>query len=344
MKEVRGIANHRIDREAGALVYPVYSRRARGISLGINLFPDHKVCSFDCPYCEVFPFLNDQVFSLDALERGLRSYARSMDPDDPPIKDFCISGNGEPTMSSFFPQALSVAARVRDELAPDASLVVITNGSTLLDPRVFDLLARAALGPEALDLWLKIDAGTEAWYRLMDRCGLPFDALIDAYRRFASRAPFTVQTMLCSIGGAGPGMEEEAAYNALAVDLVLIGAAASAASGDGRRAAVPGPQRFQLYGKARPAPEDPAAEALPSAYLESRATSLRAALAAAGSPTAGCVYDPAGEPPLSTEPPTAPPLGPRVPLLQSAQSVLSTPSAPPSAQLTFAAPVVEVFP
>src|SRR3954471_16106363 len=33
-------------------VYPVLSRRSRGLSIGINLNPD-KLCNFDCVYCEV---------------------------------------------------------------------------------------------------------------------------------------------------------------------------------------------------------------------------------------------------------------------------------------------------
>ena len=33
-------------------VYPVLSRRSRGISIGVNLNPD-KVCNFDCIYCQV---------------------------------------------------------------------------------------------------------------------------------------------------------------------------------------------------------------------------------------------------------------------------------------------------
>src|SRR6478609_9161971 len=33
-------------------VYPVVSRRSKGISLGINLNPD-KLCNFDCIYCQV---------------------------------------------------------------------------------------------------------------------------------------------------------------------------------------------------------------------------------------------------------------------------------------------------
>ena len=35
------VENHR-EREKGVLVYPVYSRRAGGLSVGINLFPGKK--------------------------------------------------------------------------------------------------------------------------------------------------------------------------------------------------------------------------------------------------------------------------------------------------------------
>jgi hypothetical protein len=41
-----------------------------------------------------------------------------------------------------------------------------------------------------------------------------------------------------------------------------------------------GVQAVQIYGKARPAPEDPLAEALPASILEGRAALLRAALKA----------------------------------------------------------------
>ena len=38
--------------EANRFVYPVLSRRSKGLSLGVNLNPD-KVCNFDCIYCQV---------------------------------------------------------------------------------------------------------------------------------------------------------------------------------------------------------------------------------------------------------------------------------------------------
>ncbi|HOT59332.1 MAG TPA: hypothetical protein PLJ83_06685, partial [Spirochaetales bacterium] len=66
------------------LVYPVYSRRSEGISIGIDLFPDAKHCSFNCPYCEVHPFRHDHTFSLEQLtselDAILSSYAGTREP------------------------------------------------------------------------------------------------------------------------------------------------------------------------------------------------------------------------------------------------------------------------
>lgn len=295
--------DHREDREAGAIVYPVYSRRSGGLSIGINLFPDKKLCSFDCPYCEVFPFNTEYRFSLKAMERGLRQQSLHAQTE---IKDFSFSGNGEPTLAPLFLQALEHAASLRDELAPNAALVLITNGSTLTNPYLFEQLVYAACGSMALDIWLKIDAGTESWYRAIDRAPQPFSVLTDSFRRFAARAPFTVQTMLCSIQGQAPDQEEARAWEQLILELVRPGkeqpnrqrAATAdvnkqdAAAGSTDKQLLPvGPRRIHIYGKARPAPEDPLAEALPLAYLEERAASLRDVLSAAAVPIPVSVFE-----------------------------------------------------
>lgn len=262
--------DHRADRESGAVVYPVFSRRSGGLSVGVNLFPDAKLCSFDCPYCEVFPFSGSIRFSVPAMERGLRTAFADAAARRLPVKDVCFSGNGEPTLSPDFPAALASAAALRDEAVPGAALVVITNGSTLCDPLSADLLARAArpraAGGLDLDVWLKLDAGTEAWYRKVDRGALSFDALSRGIDSFLARAPATIQTMLCAVDGAPPPAEEESAW--------LERLAFLARTGNVRR--------VQIYGKARPAPEDPAAEALPAAFLDARAARARSTLALAG--------------------------------------------------------------
>lgn len=325
---VRGEENHRLDREAGAVVYPVYSRRSRGLSVGINLFPDQKVCSFDCPYCEVFPFRTDIRFSLETMERGLRTVAERVSASE--VRDLSFSGNGEPTLSPDFPGALELAFRLRDELFPAASLVLITNGSTLLDPGLFELLRSAATGEAwssavtgprpmgGLDVWLKVDAGTEGWYRKIDRSSVPYGPLMGVFHRFASLAPLTIQTMLCAIDGEVPGPQEARAWQDRLLNLVVAGATDQARMGSGgaeadgsvaegraprspslapatlvRRTLV---RRVHVYGKARPAPEDPLAQALPEEYLEERADSLRRALKAlgygkSGDPTTGASVD-----------------------------------------------------
>ena len=255
--------------ENKSLVYSVFSRRAGGLSVGIDLFPDKKQCSFDCPYCEVFPFSSETVFSLRRMEEELR---QAIDAGrNAQVMDICFSGNGEPTLSPHFAEALAAAGRLRAELVPSAKLVLITNGSGFLDGNIFALLKEAAFSP-GLDIWLKLDSGTPDWYGKINRSSIPFQNIIDKAKEFASCAPFTIQTMLCAIDGCSPPPEEDAAWEKMILQFGEI-AASSAAEGRGG-----GIRKVQIYGKARSAPEDPKAEALPVDCLESRAESLRAAL------------------------------------------------------------------
>jgi histidinol dehydrogenase len=263
---IGSVENHR-SREGGALVYPVYSRRSKGLSLGINLFPDAKVCTFDCPYCEVFPFKTDISFSVDRMAETLRGCIAEAAACSEAVRDICFSGNGEPTISPHFPAALAAAAQIRDELVPNAALVLITNGTGLLHDQTFELLRRAAAGSLALKLWIKLDAGTEDWYAQMDRSAIPFDRLIAAIQAFAARAPFTIQTMICAINGEPPPAREAAAWERLVRELAAPGHLTG----------------VQIYGKARPSPADHGdqeahASVLPAAVLFARAASLRAAL------------------------------------------------------------------
>jgi histidinol dehydrogenase len=237
--------------------------------VGINLFPDRKVCSFNCPYCEVFPFHSDIAFSLQVMEEALEGALAEAAAGGIPVRDICFSGNGEPSLSPAFQEALEAAGRIRDRAAPEAALVVITNGTGLLNDKTFAFMRDAALGGMKLNIWLKLDAGTPAWYEALDRSSIPFDALIERFRQFARCAPVTLQTMMCAVQGREPPAAEEAAWVCLAAEL-----AGSGESGAGVRA-------VQIYGKARPAPEDPLAEALPEAVLERRAAALRAVIGAA---------------------------------------------------------------
>ncbi len=261
--------NHR-EREKGVVVYPVYSRRSGGLSVGINLFPDKKSCPFDCPYCEVFPFSANAAFSLSQMEEDLRLAITAAARQNTPVKDICFSGNGEPSLSPAFPEALKLADVIRSSLASSSQLVLITNGAGLFRPQTFSLLQDAAKNP-SFDIWLKLDAGTELWYQKINRSTFPFEKLTEKIKEFVSCAQVTIQTMLCAVDGIGPPPDEEHAWEKLALELAAYGK-----DGTG------GVRKVQIYGKARPAPEDPKTSPLPVEYLERRADSLRHALSQNG--------------------------------------------------------------
>ena len=281
---IGAVADHR-SREGGAMIYPVYSRRSGGLSIGINLFPDHKLCSFDCPYCEVFPFETDIVFNPDTMKSALSSAILEAKQNGVPIKDICFSGNGEPTMSPYFMAAINEASAIRREQAPETKLVLITNGSGLLNNELFEFLKNVSLNPVDLNIWLKLDAATEGWYCSLNRSDIPLDTLHTCIKNFAaSHAPFTIQTMLCKIKGVLPPEEEAIAWIQLVTELALL-----SVSGNNKEKAHL--RAVHIYSKARPAGEDPLAEAVPLTVLEERALQLRFSLENAGITVPAEVYE-----------------------------------------------------
>jgi wyosine [tRNA(Phe)-imidazoG37] synthetase (radical SAM superfamily) len=234
-------------RRSGGLIYPVISRRSGGLSLGINLFPDGKRCSFDCPYCEVFtPAWNGRADSFDArrLEDELAAFAEVEGPlrfPSEPLRDISFSGDGEPTLSPHLGEALAIAsaARRRHPFFASADLVLITNSTGFLDPTISALLRRF-VSEERLSVWAKLDAGTEAWYRRMNRSSLPFDTLVAGLASFAQSSPVSIQTMVLRLEGELPPEPEILAY----ADLV------SRLRGSGAKIG-----EIQLYTQARPSPE-----------------------------------------------------------------------------------------
>lgn len=230
-------------RRGSSLVYPVLSRRSGGLSLGVNLFPDGKRCSFDCPYCEVFaPAWDGSSDSFDParLEAELAAFAEEGPSAFPglPLRDISFSGDGEPTLSPHLAEALALAASARRRLEyfRPAELVLITNSTGFLDPAVSALLRRF-VAEEGLSIWAKLDAGTEAWYRRMNRSAVPFGSLVSGLETFAKASPLSIQTMVCRLGGEFPPEAELAAYAGLLSRLLDSGAKI---------------REIQLYTQARP--------------------------------------------------------------------------------------------
>jgi len=247
----------------------VVSRRARGLSIGVNLNPD-KACNFDCPYCQVDRTtpggpsrvsVPDLAAELEDLLRrsGDDLWAQppfdTVAPDLRRVADIAFAGDGEPTTPPEFPAAARAAREARDRLAPGVPLRLLTNATLLHKDRV-----RAALA-EFDELWCKLDAGTEAYFHVVDGTRLPFRRLLDNLLLVARERPIVVQSLFLSIGGVGPDDAELAAWVGRMGEIVAQG---------GRI------DHVQVYTLAR-APSDPRCGPLEAARLEVIAAAARAA-------------------------------------------------------------------
>ena len=117
------MTDHSRDSAGLRYVYPVVSRRAGGVSVGINLNPNNA-CNWRCIYCQVPDLKRGAAPPIDLarLETELREFIallqhgdfmRSQVPEDARrIVDVAFSGNGEPTSAREFPETVELAGRV----------------------------------------------------------------------------------------------------------------------------------------------------------------------------------------------------------------------------------------
>jgi wyosine [tRNA(Phe)-imidazoG37] synthetase (radical SAM superfamily) len=260
--------DHRRELDANRYVYAVVSRRAHGLSIGVNLNPD-KVCNFDCPYCQVdrttpggpsridVPALAAELEDLLGRARAGDLWARppfdTVAPELRRLADVAFAGDGEPTTPPEFPAAARAAREARDRLAPGVPLRLLTNATLFDKARV-----RAALA-EFDDLWCKLDAGTEAYFHVVDGTRLPFRRILDNLLLVARDRPIVIQSLFLTIGGLGPDDTEISAWVKRMREIVAEG---------GRIDDV------QVYTVAR-APSDPRVGALEPARLEAIAAAAR---------------------------------------------------------------------
>jgi wyosine [tRNA(Phe)-imidazoG37] synthetase (radical SAM superfamily) len=220
------VRDHRRTFEENLYVYAVVSRRSKGVSIGINLNPD-KVCNFDCVYCQVDRRVPATVTKVDmpTLEQELRTLLKMVQSKElksiPPfdqvrdelfvLRDIALSGDGEPTTSRYFLEIVKAAVRVKREVGlPALKIVIITNASGLNRPTVKEALLW--LDQHNGEIWAKLDAGTEAYYKQVDKTHVPFQRVLDNIQRVAKDRPIVIQSMFIKHQGAGPGEQEIEAY------------------------------------------------------------------------------------------------------------------------------------
>ncbi len=255
-------------------VYPVISRRSGGLSIGINLNPD-KVCNFDCVYCEVDRKVPGKTSVVDlaqlreeltALIHFARDGGLAREPkfnELPPAltqtaRDIAFSGDGEPTMLHNFDECVRVVAEVkRAEGLVATKLVLITDAAGLDTGSV-------KRGLEIMDanqgeIWAKLDAGTEGYYKLVNRTTVRLDRILHNLLVTARVRPIIIQSLFLRLHGQPMPPEELAEYCFRLEELVHDGAQI---------------REVHLYTIARPTPE-PFCGKLTKAELEAMAQTVR---------------------------------------------------------------------
>jgi wyosine [tRNA(Phe)-imidazoG37] synthetase (radical SAM superfamily) len=235
------------DRDSAGMtyVYPVVSRRARGVSIGINLNPNNA-CNWRCIYCQVPDLTRGAAPGIDLakLEAELRtmlrdvlegSFMQQRVPEEARhLEDIAFSGNGEPTSSAEFGAAIAIVERALQDFGLLGRLRVrlITNGSLMEKPGVLDAISH--LGRINGEVWFKVDAATTEGIARINDVRLNPQGILERLRLCAQHCHTWMQTCVFALDGEPPSETEIAAY------LDLLQQASTAISG------------VHLYGLARP--------------------------------------------------------------------------------------------
>jgi wyosine [tRNA(Phe)-imidazoG37] synthetase (radical SAM superfamily) len=212
---------------ANRYVYPVVSRRSKGLSIGVNLNPD-TVCNFDCIYCSVdrtapptvtevdLDVLRGELAAMIQLAATGRIWCEAPFDQTPSHlrrpNDIAFSGDGEPTSYPKFADACALAAGLLQQagLSSSIKLVLITNATLFHHPTV----ARALefLDRHNGEIWAKLDAGTEAYYHLVERTKIPLRRVLDNILQAGRVRPIVIQSLFMRIHGEAPSTREIGAY------------------------------------------------------------------------------------------------------------------------------------
>jgi pyruvate-formate lyase-activating enzyme len=267
--------NH--DRDAAGLtyVYPVVSRRAGGVSVGVNLNPNNA-CDWRCIYCQVPNLVRGTAPAIDLarLDQELRAMVYDivqgdfMDKHVPEgcrqLRDIAISGNGEPTSSHQFAE---VVERIGDimrgfGLAGAVPLRLITNGSYMRKAYVQQgLRLMAGVGGE---VWIKVDRASRAGIRAVNGVGITPAQLAEQVAIAAGLCPTWIQSCMFAWDGQPPEPAEIETYLEFLAGLLARGVPV---------------EGVMLYGLARPSMQQPEAShlsALPEDWLEALARRIGA--------------------------------------------------------------------
>ena len=224
-------------------VYPVVSRRAGGVSIGINLNPNNA-CNWRCIYCQVPNLVSGTAPSIDLplLEEELSGFLLELQHGDffrrvpaeaRRINDIALSGNGEPTSAGEFVAVIELITMLKPAAL---KLLLITNGSLMQRDNVQQGLRRMTQSNG--EVWFKLDRASEAGMALVNDTRMTLDKLRQNLSIAIACCPNTwLQTCWFDLDGHSPVQRDEDDYLEFLKQMLL----------EGNK-----PRGVMLYGLARP--------------------------------------------------------------------------------------------
>ncbi len=149
---------------------PLQSRRL-GLSLGINVLPNYKVCTFNCTYCELGSTDSEHLVSSSFRIKILptakyRKELVSILSLFPHLKSITFGYNGEPTLNENLLDFLKITLEVRESIEWNQQKPIITlftNSSTLYFEEIRERVKQFEL------ILAKLDVATDKDLRKTNR-------------------------------------------------------------------------------------------------------------------------------------------------------------------------------
>lgn len=241
-------SEHHRDSAHMRYIYPVVSRRAGGVSVGINL-NTNNACNWRCLYCQV-PHLrlgSAPAVDLPVLEQELRYFLRDVMTGDfmqqrvPPearrLNDIALSGNGESTSAPEFSEVIEIISQVRHDLQMSDAVktILITNGSLIHRPQVQRGLK--ILAGITGEVWFKLDRASVAGMQQINDTATRIETVREHLVTAINLCPTWIQTCWFALDEQAPSVRDEEDYLAFLRGLLATGSR---------------PEGVLLYGMARP--------------------------------------------------------------------------------------------
>ena len=220
--DILTITDHNRKTFKGKYIYPVVSRRAGGLSLGINL-NTNNACNWQCIYCEVPDLVRGKPDSINLKELEVeldywldqiinQSFLNQYTQNKTEFKDIAFSGNGEPTASKQFKDVIKIVIKKINEykLTKKITIRLITNGSNMSNPNVKEALS--LMNNFSREVWFKIDQINEEDVKTINQVNLSKATVKRNLEAALDSSPTVIQTCLFRLNNKLPSKESLDAY------------------------------------------------------------------------------------------------------------------------------------